>query len=94
MSGGLLAKYQVRAMDVSNVSAVAFADVTDTSIRSHNLTGVQPYTTYNVSIRAFTSGGYGASDFLQLTTSEAGRDLPKVFTNFFFYPSFSSICIL
>lgn len=73
-SGGLLTKYQIRATNSGNASIVMVADVTSTSVLTYNFTGLEPDTSYNISVAAFTSGGSTESKHVQITTKEAGNN--------------------
>ena len=74
ISGGLLTKYQIHAIPVLAGSPIPKkADVTDVSLKTYNLTSLNPYTTYNVSVKAFTVGGSSESGPVQIVTLEASK---------------------
>ena len=74
ISGGLLTKYQIHAIPVLSGSPIPkTADVTDVSLKTYNLTSLDPYTTYNISVKAFTVGGSSESGPVQIVTLEASK---------------------
>ena len=72
MSGGLLTKYHIRALNARNSTILIIREVTSTTLRTYNVSGLEPYTPYNMSIVAFTSGGSAESTHARIETSEAG----------------------
>lgn len=75
VSGGLLTKYQIKALNARNTTLVIVADVTNTSLRTYSIQGLEPYTLYNLSVVAFTTGGSVESKHIQSRTKEAGECL-------------------
>ena len=73
VSGGLLTKYQINALDATNSSILIVAEITATSLRAYNISGLEPYTFYNLSIVAFTSGGSVESAHVQTRTSPSRK---------------------
>lgn len=74
ISGGLLTKYQIQAMPILARSPIPkIADLTDISLKTYNLTSLDPYTTYNVSVKAYTVGGSIESGHVRIVTLEASK---------------------
>ena len=71
---GVLRGYIVRAYDDSN-SSVSPVELkfNEMDIFNATLDGLQPYTTYDVRIAAFTDGGTGESPGTSVRTLESGK---------------------
>ena len=78
---GVLRGYILRAYNVRNSSAhpveMRFNEITVLNI---TLSGLEPYTSYNIRVAAFTNGGIGESPGTRARTLESGK-LIKVLNN-------------
>eukprot|EP00794_Sanderia_malayensis_P020024 gene20024-21985_t len=81
ISGGLITKYQVKAINRNNASDTpVIAEINNPGVNSTNLQGLSPYTMYNVSVIAFTAGGSTESKAAMITTQEAAPEMLQPIT--------------
>ena len=75
VSGGLVTKYQLKAYNLINSSAHPLVnDNIDANKRAANITGLDPYTEYGISVVAFTSGSSTESRSVNATTEQDGKN--------------------
>ena len=70
---GVISKYKILSYRVHPPeSAPIEAVITDTSVLNATISGLQPYTTYEIRIQAFTNGGNSVGPGKNVTTEESG----------------------
>ena len=73
---GVISMYAVRYVPLETCSGTVTESITNTSMTSTILTGLEEYVDYNISVRAFTSVGPGPySDSVVERTDEDGKCL-------------------
>ena len=88
---GVLTEYRILSYRVHPPQAVPGETVvSDTSILNITISGLQPFTTYEIKIQAFTVGGSSVGPGNNVTTEESGNNLFFRFAHFSYGSRFSA----
>lgn len=90
---GVLIEYRILSYRVHPTQAVpAEKVVSDTGVLNTTVSGLQPYSTYEIKIKAFTVGGSSVGPGRNVTTEESGSlNISLIFISVFCIPFFALI---